>query len=321
MSGQFLPPLPVSDGWLERYRIECERRAPRTLIGSHQRRHKGASLEFHDFNEYLPGDDFRHIDWRVTARRGGADAPGGPRLIVRNFVAEEQMRLVISVDTRATMNGPSVLNKSVVALWLAQALATITLRGGDQVVLHDLFRRRGSAELLKGGNTRGRVRAVLERFQPASELEDGDNLARLQGLLPPASIWIIISDFYGDEAQLAALAREVNDRREGYRIVLAIDVDSWPYERSQVQSGEFQVEGPGVRLAQDPRYELNDAQLKQVEDKIAANKNAFFSHVKLPNDNRSHWVWPAPLQEEPGEFFRRKFESDRAIAGIFAGRT
>ena len=40
------------------------------LSGRHQSRVKGRGLAFEELRQYLPGDDVRTIDWRVTARTG-----------------------------------------------------------------------------------------------------------------------------------------------------------------------------------------------------------------------------------------------------------
>jgi len=38
------------------------------LMGRHKSRARGSSIEFHDYRQYVPGDDFALVDWRVLAR-------------------------------------------------------------------------------------------------------------------------------------------------------------------------------------------------------------------------------------------------------------
>ncbi len=40
------------------------------LTGRHASRMRGRGLDFIELRHYLPGDDVRAIDWRVTARSG-----------------------------------------------------------------------------------------------------------------------------------------------------------------------------------------------------------------------------------------------------------
>jgi uncharacterized protein (DUF58 family) len=42
-----------------------------TFVGEYRSTFKGQGMEFVDVREYLPGDDIRSIDWKVTARMDG----------------------------------------------------------------------------------------------------------------------------------------------------------------------------------------------------------------------------------------------------------
>src|SRR5262249_61814144 len=44
-----------------------------TFVGEYRSTFKGTGMEFVDVREYLPGDDIRSIDWKVTARMGRPD--------------------------------------------------------------------------------------------------------------------------------------------------------------------------------------------------------------------------------------------------------
>ncbi|MBI5125276.1 MAG: DUF58 domain-containing protein, partial [Planctomycetes bacterium] len=39
-----------------------------TLAGIHKSPHKGSSIEFLEHKEYSPGDEIKHIDWKVLGR-------------------------------------------------------------------------------------------------------------------------------------------------------------------------------------------------------------------------------------------------------------
>ena len=57
---------------------------------------RGGRIEFRDFREYAPGDDFRNIDWNVLGRTD--------RLFVKEFAREEQLQLCVLVDASASMD-------------------------------------------------------------------------------------------------------------------------------------------------------------------------------------------------------------------------
>src|SRR4029078_6674613 len=90
--------LPVPSSQLDRFRLRLRQRDRGTVAGAHLIRQRGQSLEFREFSPSWPGDNTRHVDWRASARHHRRD-----ELVVRTFEHEVQTRVVISLDTRATM--------------------------------------------------------------------------------------------------------------------------------------------------------------------------------------------------------------------------
>ena len=52
---------------------------------------RGRGMEYAESREYVPGDDVRHIDWRLTARSG--------RTHTKLFQAERERLTLIVADT------------------------------------------------------------------------------------------------------------------------------------------------------------------------------------------------------------------------------
>src|SRR6516162_1118080 len=80
---------------LEALRIQVRRAFPGVTRGERRSPRRGASVEFADFRKYEAGDDFRHIDWNIYARL--------ERLMLRQFVEEEDLRVDILLDSSASM--------------------------------------------------------------------------------------------------------------------------------------------------------------------------------------------------------------------------
>lgn len=78
-----------------RYRLALPREAMRGLSGARLGTLAGASLDFHDYREYQPGDDLRHLDWGVYAR--------SDKEIVKLFREEVSPRLDIVLDGSRSM--------------------------------------------------------------------------------------------------------------------------------------------------------------------------------------------------------------------------
>jgi uncharacterized protein (DUF58 family) len=96
------------------------------LAGRHASRLRGRGLNFEELRNYLPGDDIRTIDWKVTAR---TDAPH-----VRVYTEERDRPVWLVVDQRQSMFfGSRWKMKSVAAAEAAAVAAWRVLAAGDRV--------------------------------------------------------------------------------------------------------------------------------------------------------------------------------------------
>jgi uncharacterized protein (DUF58 family) len=66
------------------------------LSGLHNSPFHGFSVEFSDYRNYQPGDDLRHLDWRLFAR--------SDRLCIKRYMQETNVRFYVVCDTSASMN-------------------------------------------------------------------------------------------------------------------------------------------------------------------------------------------------------------------------
>ena len=311
-----LLPLPLSHAELERYRIRARQQRRPGMTGGHQMRRKGQSLEFRDYRDYIPGDDVRHIDWRASLRRGFSD-----KKLIREFVAEENMTLVISVDLRESMWLPLTTSKLQIALWLAEAISVIALENDDSVVLHPLFGP-GPCQQLRGKSGVSRIRKALTTLAGASPSQPRQNLNALNRLLPPTAVWLIISDFYfPNDDKAASLSKTIYSAQQGFRWVMSVDLDSWPAERELLGHGARRIEGPGVSGSSRPEAEIDDANLERVAEDIMAHKNHFRERCGRTAHDLLHWPWPTSSDIEGGDFFRSHFEQDAFLARLFMRST
>ena len=96
------------------------------LSGRHTSRMRGRGLDFEELRRYLPGDDPRTIDWKVTARTGKPH--------VRVYTEERDRPALIVVDQRIGMFYGTRLNlKSVTAAQIAAAGAWRVTGVGDRI--------------------------------------------------------------------------------------------------------------------------------------------------------------------------------------------
>ena len=114
----------------------------RIIEGVVATRGPGRGTEFDSLRDYVRGDDIRAIDWRATARRGGAaganggSATAGSGLMVRQYRPERDRRLIIVLDTGRTSAARVGDAPRLDALLDAGLLlAAVALKAGDRVDL------------------------------------------------------------------------------------------------------------------------------------------------------------------------------------------
>jgi uncharacterized protein (DUF58 family) len=84
-------------GRLERLQLATRRPLAGRFTGEHRSPARGSSLNFADYRDYQPGDDFRRIDYNLYARLD--------QLLIKLFEAEDDLTVRLLVDTSASMDG------------------------------------------------------------------------------------------------------------------------------------------------------------------------------------------------------------------------
>ena len=99
-----------------------------SLLGMRRSRSIGQDNEFERLRDYTQDDNFKHIDWRSTARR--------QKLTVRDFQANQSQQIIFMIDCGRMMTGThgktSTIDHAVNAMLM---LSYIALRQGDSVGL------------------------------------------------------------------------------------------------------------------------------------------------------------------------------------------
>jgi len=166
-----------------------------TRSGGHLSRFRGRGMEFDESRIYLPGDDPRNMDWRVTARTSKPH--------VKLFREERERPVWLLVDLGPSMRfGTRVTFKSVIAARAAALLAWAAADRGDRVggLVFDEsrhFERRPMAR------TRGLLPLLKALSEDPLPGEDGGHPSlsvaaeHLTHLVRPGSLVFLISDFAG----------------------------------------------------------------------------------------------------------------------------
>lgn len=98
------------------------------ITGLHRSPYHGFSVEFAEHRQYMPGDEIKHVDWKVYAKTD--------RFYVKQFEEETNLKSYLLLDCSASMGYKSgVVSKFEYASYLSAALAHLMIKQRDAVGL------------------------------------------------------------------------------------------------------------------------------------------------------------------------------------------
>src|SRR5688572_30624409 len=164
------------------------------MAGEHQSPYRGFAIEFSQHREYTPGDDTRHLDWKVLARTD--------RNYIKQYEQETNYVAHILLDGSESMNyGSGKLTKLQYGKMLAACLAYLILHQRDAVALA-LFDQTIKDYVPRSDNKASihNLMTRLAAFEPKEQTNIAGVLHDMARQLRRKGIVIIISDFFDDEA-------------------------------------------------------------------------------------------------------------------------
>jgi uncharacterized protein (DUF58 family) len=231
------------------------------LTGVHKSPYKGYSVEFAEHRQYYPGDEIRHIDWRVFGKTD--------RYYIKEYEEETNLKAHLLLDASGSMafrgKGRGTASKFEHARLIAASLAYLMLHQLDAVGLavHDtrirtLIPPKASSKHLI------RILQTLEQVAPGGETamapiwhELASHQLKRRGLV------VIVSDCFDDVDQLLLALRRFRYHRHEVLLfhVLAPEEIEFPYKKlTQFRNLEL----PADRLLVDPRR-LREEYLRNFE--------------------------------------------------------
>lgn len=163
-----------------------------TASGNHHSPFRGQGLDFDAVREYVPGDDIRNIDWRVTARTGA------PHL--KLFKEEKERHTIICVDMNSTMRfGTRNTFKSIQAARCASLLGWRALAHQDRISACFFGDVAGGLQYFASKNSRQTLGMMLkiltESLKEQHQVSLETALKHLGKVAPTGSLIYLISDF------------------------------------------------------------------------------------------------------------------------------
>ena len=208
---------------IDRLELDARQVVEGYLAGRHRSPRHGFAVEFAQHREYAPGDDTRHIDWKVYART--------ERYQLKQYEQETNLVAWMVVDASESMSVGTVKGKDGkprtkydVACTLAAALGYLITQQGDTLG-YQLF----ADKLLGGGRLGGgssKLRDLIRQLADgpaAGEGNTGENLKAMGGLFGRRGVVFLFSDLLDDVPELIDGLRILRSQRHEVVVVQVLD--------------------------------------------------------------------------------------------------
>jgi uncharacterized protein (DUF58 family) len=186
------------------------------ILGLHRSPYRGFSVEFAEYRQYSPGDEIKHIDWKVFGKTD--------RYYVKQFEEETNLACYLLLDASGSMGYKSTadekgLTKLQYASYMAACLSYLMMRQHDAVGLltfddkvRTVLPPRARQSHMK------HILSTLDTIQPGGETSGAGAMHDLAEGLKRRGLIILISDLLDDPA--AVLSALQHFRFRGHEVIV-----------------------------------------------------------------------------------------------------
>lgn len=216
------------------------------LSGLHKNPFRGFNVEFNEYRHYYPGDDIRHVDWKLYARTD--------KVYIKQYEDETNVRCYLMLDCSASMRyGSDKISKLEFSKTLAASLAYFMMMQHDAVGLTTfnsetrdyLPPRYRKTHLMK-------ILTTLSALQASEATDLVTPLADMGASLNKRSLIVVISDLLDDEEKVIGALRQL--RSSGNDIIVFHVMDhaelTFPFSRISefvdIENGERITTSPAA---------------------------------------------------------------------------
>lgn len=217
-----------------------------TLMGLHKSPTKGSSIEFAEHKPYTPGNEIRHIDWKVYGK--------SEKYYVKQFEEETNLRAYLLVDGSGSMGyaGGDRVTKLDYARMMAASLAYLLLGQSDAVGL--AATGAGAAALLPPRAASSHLHVIcdaLGKLTAGGDTAITPALDKIAENVHRRSLVVVMSDFLEDPEAIGRALRRLQGRRVDVVAFHVLDPDEVDFPFSDLAKF-VGMEGP-VEVLADPR--------------------------------------------------------------------
>ena len=193
------------------------------ITGLHQSPYHGFSVEFAEHRQYMPGDEVKHIDWKIYGKTD--------RYYIKQYEEETNLKAYIILDASRSMAYASQGNitKLAYASYLAASLSYMMIKQQDAVGLAAFDELLHT--YLPPHSTKGYLRQILialERLRPTNTTGAGRSLHQVADRINRRGLVIIISDLMDVQEEILTALKHFRHKKNEVIVMHVLD----PMERT-----------------------------------------------------------------------------------------
>lgn len=193
------------------------------ITGLHKSPFHGFSVEFAEHRQYMPGDEIRHIDWKIYGKTD--------RYYIKQYEEETNLKSYLILDASKSMTFASQgrMTKLDYGCYLAAALAHLMVQQRDAVGLtifdesvRTYMPPHATKTYLK------EILRALETIEPGKGTGTANSLHEIAERIKRRGLVIILSDLFDDPAGVMGAIKHFRHKKNEVIVMQVLD----PLERS-----------------------------------------------------------------------------------------
>ncbi len=179
---------------LDRFDLIIRKKVTSNFQGSRESPSYGSGLSFKDYKDYVRGDDFRKIDWKVYART--------EKFYIKRFEEERNLTVHIVMDRSASMNFGTKVKKYEYAAQIGLGFAYMAAKNNEKFEYSTFSDKLYPLRARKGKNQLVSILDYLNTIDVKGTSKFYECMAQYKKLITSRSLIVMISDFLFEPEQL-----------------------------------------------------------------------------------------------------------------------
>jgi len=193
------------------------------ITGLHKSPYHGFSVEFAEHRQYMPGDEIKHLDWKIYGKTD--------RYYIKQFEEETNLKSYILLDASMSMSyaSPGRITKLEYGSYITAALAQLMVQQRDAVgftIYDEKVRMHMPPHATK--SYLKEILKQLERLEPGNKTGTADSLHQIAERIKRRGLVIILSDLFDDPVRVMGAFRHFRHKKNEVIVMQVLD----PMERS-----------------------------------------------------------------------------------------